>query len=232
VANTHPTVHHIPEHDGPGRLGRHVHHDPRSRNYPAAMASSLKSVAHRHYGPILDQGQLGSCTGNALTQALMCAPLHKPGRILTEADAVALYSRATELDPIPGHYPPTDTGSDGLDVCKAAVEKGYLSAYHHAFGLDQALAALVLSPVIIGIDWLTGCDQPDSNGLIRYAGTVRGGHEVCLNAINVEHKLVRALNSWGDGWGHRGAFYMTFDDLGRALARQGDVTVPVTKEAT
>lgn len=219
-------LHHIPELPGPGRLGRHVNHDERSRNFPAALSGQLRTVKHRHYGPILDQGQLGSCTGNALTQALMCSPFHQAGRKLTEETALALYSRASAIDPFPGEYPPTDTGSDGLSVCKAAVEAGLIVSYHHAFGLDQALRALVLSPVIIGISWRTGCDSPDAGGLIQWTGDVRGGHELCLNGLDVRRRVVRGINSWGPNWAKAGQFSMTFDHLSAALADGGDVTVP------
>lgn len=67
------------------RLGRHVAHDPRSRNYPAELASEIRTVHHRHYG-ILDQKSLGSCTGNAMVGAMMTAPLHVTGQTLTETD--------------------------------------------------------------------------------------------------------------------------------------------------
>jgi hypothetical protein len=110
---------------------------------------------------------------------LNTAPFHLyRQRRLTEADAVTIYALATKLDPFPGTYPPDDTGSSGLAACKAAQRLGYISAYHHAFGIEHALRALQLGPVITGIDWYSSFDRPDSNGQIRIAGDVRGGHEV------------------------------------------------------
>lgn len=50
-------------------LGRIVQHDPRSLAFVAATAP-LKTVTHRLSGQVLDQGNLGSCTGNAMAQAL------------------------------------------------------------------------------------------------------------------------------------------------------------------
>ena len=81
-------------------LGRHLqpNHDPRSLDHPAEVAP-LVSVRHQHHGPVLDQGQLGSCTGNATAQALNTDPLMPDGRrLLTEQDAVAIYSWATHHD--------------------------------------------------------------------------------------------------------------------------------------
>jgi hypothetical protein len=129
----------------------------------------------------------------------------------------------------PGEFPPDDTGSSGLGVARAAKALGYISAYHHAFGLGHALAALTLSPVIVGFEWLEGCDDPDKDGLVRYEGRSRGGHEVEAYGLDVERELVHLYNSWSPSWGLRGTFSLTFDDFGRALEAAGDVVVPVAK---
>lgn len=207
-------------------LGRLVEHDPRSLAYLAKTAP-LKTVTHRHYGPVLDQGDLGSCTGNAIAQALNTAPLRHGRKLLTERDAISLYSRATTLDNFSGAYPPDDTGSTGLAVAKAAKEAGYISAYHHAFGVDQALAALVLSPVIIGIPWYDSMFEPAHNGYLTVDGSVAGGHEVSLIGINTKLERVTLLNNWSASWGLNGRAYLRFADLDALLSRQGDVTVPV-----
>ena len=208
-------------------LGRHLvpTHDERSRDFPAATAP-LVTTLHAHVGPVLDQGNLGSCTGNATAQALNCDPMLPAGRrLLTEADAVALYSWATAHDPVPGRYPPTDTGSDGLAVAKAAKHLGLVSAYQHAFGLSHVLGALVVRPLIIGIPWLSGMFTPGRDGMLSVTGTVAGGHEVCLRGIDVEAQTVRVLNSWGSGWGIAGEALMRWTDLGGLLAQRGDATV-------
>jgi hypothetical protein len=53
---------HLPEERVIGkRLGRHVEHDPRSRDFPAHLATQIVSVNHQATGLPLDQGQIGSC---------------------------------------------------------------------------------------------------------------------------------------------------------------------------
>ena len=75
----------------------------------------------KHHGPVLDQGQLGSCTANALCQALNTEPNRwRTDPPLDETAAVGLYAVATTIDPFVGRWPLNDTGSSGLAVCKAA----------------------------------------------------------------------------------------------------------------
>jgi hypothetical protein len=206
------------------RLGRHIRHDPRSWDFQAPRAPQVVDVAHQRQCPPFDQGQLGSCTGNAEAGLLMTDPFFTSGRVLGETEAVALYSLATKLDTIKGTYPPDDTGSSGLAVMKAAKQDGYVKGYAHAFGLQHALEALVLRPVITGVNWYEGFDKPDSTGHVQIAGSVRGGHEFEVVGIDVAQKRVRACNSWGPAWGDKGYFTFSWADWDRLLQERGDVT--------
>ena len=209
------------------RLGRHIVHDPRSRNFPATVAPQVKSVTHNATGLPLDQGKIGSCTANALCGAVNSAPDFHGGTPRTEKDAVSLYELETRLEGQP--YPPNDPGGSGLEVCKAAKQLGWISSYTHAFGVQQALLALVVRPVITGISWYTSFDTPDANGMVAIASgaTVRGGHEIVADAIDAENKLVWFWNSWGTSWGKGGRFCMSFDTWDQLLKERGDVTVPM-----
>ncbi len=218
----------IPERPIEGkRLGRHIQHDPRSLKFPAEVAPAVTSVTHDATGLPLDQGQIGSCTANALCGALDSAPDYTGGAPLTEQNAIQLYERETKLE---GHpYPPNDPGGSGLMVCKAGQQLGLISSYQHAFGIDHALGALVLRPVITGINWYTSFDTPDPTGLVEIASgaTVRGGHEVVADGIDADKQLVWLWNSWGTGWGLGGRFCMSFATWDQLLQQKGDVTVPM-----
>jgi hypothetical protein len=208
------------------RLGRHVLHDPRSREFPAARAPKIVSVTHAATGLPLDQGKIGSCTANALCGALDSAPDNTSGKTYDEPAAVQLYELETKLE---GHpYPPNDPGGTGLMVCKAARQLGWITAYQHAFGIQHALEALVLRPVITGVNWYTSFDTPDGNGLVAIApgATVRGGHEVVADGIDAENQLVWFWNSWGTVFAKGGRFCMSFSTWEQLLSEQGDVTVP------
>lgn len=211
------------------RLGRLLQHDPASRGYPAARATGpLKKVKWVRAGSAFDQGNLGSCTGNAMAGALNTLPLHQPGKhLLKEADAVKLYELATTIDGLGDPYPPNDRGSSGLAVCKAAEQLGYITSYQHAFGVQHALEALQLGPVITGVSWYSSFDRPDAKGLVTIGGDVRGGHEFEVYGYDPKTDLVFAWNSWGPGWAIRGHFCFTSATWAKLLAESGDVTVPV-----
>lgn len=214
---------------GAGRLGRHVEHDPRSLDYPFEVDSTvpLVKVLWQRYGNPFNQGQLGSCTGNAITGVLNTAPFHAAsGKLHTEKDAVAIYEAATLIDNITGSYPPDDTGSSGLAVCKVAKSKGLIGGYKHALSIAAALQALMKGPVITGVAWYEGFDTPDSTGLVRISGEIRGGHEFEVRGYDPATDLVTAENSWGTGWGLKGIFHFTSQTWAELLGQQGDVTVP------
>lgn len=223
------TVRRIRWHESPlgGPLGRHVEHDERSREHPFLTAIGGRDpVLHKRHARILDQLDLGSCTGNALEGAMGTEPLHKRFERHTERKAVRLYSAATTIDEFSGEYPPEDTGSSGLAVCKAGVQIGRLTGYKWAFGIEQALDALQHGPVITGVDWMEGFDRPDSHGLVQIAGQRRGGHEFVVRGFDPSLDEVFCDNSWNVRWGLGGSFRMRVADWRWLLERDGDVTVP------
>lgn len=223
------------------RLGRHVEHDSRSRAYrvPAATASPVSKRWTRRV-PIFDQGNTGSCTGNAAVGVLATDPFYDTvtgqviaGRLsLDENEARTVYSDAEILDGGTG-LPGEDNGSTGLSVAKVCVNLGLISGYTHAFSIDDVITGLQVAPAITGITWLTGCDTPDQNGLVRWTGRARGGHEVEVDEIDLERERVGFDNSWSSSWGAAGRFYMSLADYTKALADSGDVTffTPITQPA-
>lgn len=220
------------------RLGRHVRHDSRSLRFlvRAEDPSTLESVRHESRIPVLDQGNLGSCTGNAAVHVLGSAPFFGThdlplglDGVANEAQAVAIYAEATRLDPWPGEWEPDDTGSDGLAVAKALTARGLIAGYQHATSLEACLTALAERPVMIGTVWRSGMFEPTADGRLRVSGAEQGGHEYCLDELDVKRKRVWMRNSWGPSWGVNGRAWLSWADLGRLLDDLGDVTVLVPK---
>jgi hypothetical protein len=241
------TIHRFPKVETPFPLGRHIDHDSRSRHFTVEVPSRIveRSVIWPHNTPVLDQGRTSGCTGNAMAQLLNCklfAPCRE-GRIsLTEADALSLYSLATHLDGFgpDQYYPPTDSGSSGLGVAKAAIQLGYIDTYQHAFTLEQLQAGIQNQPVITGTSWTSSMFNPNpETGFITVGAindsTVQGGHEYLIQGIDYEKQAIVMLNSWGNSWGGGGGLqpgqaYISFTDYTNLLSDQGDVVIPQSKK--
>jgi hypothetical protein len=214
------------------RLNRHIHHDSRSLNYAYDTKQlSIISITHSRSIPILDQGNVGSCVGNAgignIASGDIFTSLPSVRKYtLDEPGAVKLYSDAEVIDGW-GPYPPNDFGSTGLSCAKALVNAGLISGYQHAFTSDDAIKACSQHPFIFGTNWYTGMFNTDKDGRVRISGQIAGGHEILCRQIDAVNKRVWFDNSWGTSWGLAGRFYLTFDDFKTLLAQQGDVIIPL-----
>jgi len=222
----------IPEHPSKagGRLGRHLHFDDRSWNFPVALKKG--AVIQTRIWPrtlkAFNQGELGSCTGNGAVGLLGTEPFRQPGTRPSEALARKVYSQATRDDTIVGAWPPKDTGSTVLGAMKALKDLGLTKGYRWCFGLNDVLKALsTLGPVEVGLNWYEGFDKPDARGLVKLTGQMRGGHAFELLGVDAERKLVWAINSWGPTWGLHGRFAFSWKDLDRLLHEDGEASTVI-----
>jgi len=179
----------------------------------------------------LDQGNLGSCTGNGTAQCLSTWPFVGE---LPEADAVKIYAKATTLDPFSGTYPPTDTGSDGASAAKAAKLLGYTNLDFAAVDtIEGAQIALLKSTCIVGVDWTANDSNPTACGEMKDGSAVEGGHELQLAGWDAELKRFIIRNSWSS-WGNRrtgtqdvGYAYWSAGTLQKKLAAGAEIDCPV-----
>lgn len=224
----------IPEHVVPGmRLGRHVKRDSRSALYP--YRHDRREVTAQLWArniPILDQGDVGSCTGNAETGCLGTDPfwqdLPAGHPTLNEKEALRLYSAAEDIDG-DGPYPPNDNGSTGPSVCQAALNAGLISGYTHASDVTTMAQALQAGPVIVGVNWYDSFDTPASDGTISISpgAQVRGGHEFVVRGVDPSASMFHADNSWGTSWGDQGSMQFSYATMERLFSESGDCTVSV-----
>lgn len=223
------------------RLGRQCVHDPRSRDYEFGPARTVvtpdelqrRTWRHRIYDPVRTPRQrLGCCT--CVDQCVKANAIGNrvPGVVLKMDDAERLYARATQLDPFPGEWPPTDTGSSGLAACKAAQEAGIIERYEWIFAGPQAvLAALRERPVGVGTWWYYDMFQPDPDTLlVTPTGGKAGGHQWTLVGWNAHLQAFEGRCWWGDDFGQRGLFRIAYRDLAALLADDGDAHVTYRKQ--
>lgn len=206
------------------RLGRHVHHDPRSLNFPAEVTinqATWRNHRVRIYDPTPNPNQIiGDCTGCAKAMQFNSAGNRVDGKVLNLADADRVYSLATSLDPYPGSYPPKDTGSDALSAAKAAQELGLGGTYTWVFGgADGVVQAVMDSHVVnVGTRWDNNMFNPDSSRVIHLGGGVAGGHEYTIRGYDLDTDRLLG-RCW---WGAMRDWWIARTDLAELLADNGD----------
>jgi hypothetical protein len=209
------------------RLGRHIVLDDRSRGFvrPGAVDhSTWRTKSIRIYDPDPNPNQtIGNCTGVAKCVQLNAAKNRVSGRVLNMTDAERVYSLATELDPWPGSWPPTDTGSSGLAAAKAAQKLGLAGEYLWIFGgADGVVQAVMDGDVVnVGTRWDEQMFNPDRNGIVHPGGPVAGGHEWSVRGYDARRDLVLGRCWWGDFRD----FWISRSDLNSLLADGGDANV-------
>lgn len=215
------------------RLGRQVVHDERSRRFARRLTvdtATWRTRSLRTYDPTPNPDQpVGCCTGvdNVVKQNTVGNRVK--GRVLGMADALRVYSRATQLDPWEGSWEPDDTGSSGLAAAKASREFGIGGAYEWLFGgVDEVVQSIVDGhPVGVGTWWTWDMFDPDSAGVVHPTGGSAGGHQWTARRYDELRDLVGG-RCW---WGSFRDFWIPRTELADLLADDGDAHIQAGVEA-
>ncbi len=210
-------------------LGRIYSPDDRDLNYPlsALLPQKATNITRRMWRSSTywgDQGSASQCVAYAWVHWIHHAPLTFPGKnpVINQTE---LYKEAQKIDEWPGE------NYDGTSVragAKLLQDRGFISSYHWGMSTAELYAAVLnIGPVVVGSNWLSGMDTPDSNGFIKAIGWPRGGHAYLICGIDMKKKYVRIKNSWGKNWGIGGYAYISFDDIEYLLGRQGEICLAI-----
>lgn len=209
-------------------LGRREQFDERSRQWPitAALRKARKPRSYTwRCRANLNQGPDGACVGFGLAHELAARPAEVRG--LGFSKARFFYHEAQKIDPWPGGAyegaKPFYEGTSLLAGLKVGQRLGYYREYRWAFGIEELVMGVGYNgPALLGIPWTTGMYTPDDQNYIHPTGRVVGGH--CLLAISVDIRRERFIlhNSWGPGWGRKGAAYITVNELAHLLQSGGE----------
>lgn len=244
MPHTHETPIYLEEQVIPDkRLGRSlIVHDAQNAEWPAeplvrqvqlGVKNPLSKVWYSR--GIFNQFATSTCTSQATSKGLLTHPFGKSlsaeqKRILNNPDhRIRLYTEAQRLDPWAGEEP-TYYGTSTEAIMKAYRAAGFIKEFHWCFGLDDVLRTLTgYGPVVIGTWWYDSFDSPGEDGRITISPNAdkRGGHETVLVSRNDSEQTVRGINSWGDDWGDKGRFEISYADLERLLEEEGEAATMV-----
>lgn len=183
-------------------------------------------------GAHLDQGQTGTCVGNAFAHRRADSPIPVGG--IDEAYARKLYVDASGDATL-------QEGTSGLAACQVLAIRGTISAYHWITSASELRNTLLtIGPVCVGTDWFNSMFNPISLYSNKYmkvdsSSGLAGGHEYLINGVNLAPSsgkpFYRLKNSWGSGWGQNGTARIYCSDLEDLLFNKGGDAVVITENA-
>jgi C1A family cysteine protease len=185
--------------------------------------------------PVFDQGQLGSCTANALSGAV--SYLHgligsrlfiyfnertMEGTVNQDAgamirDGVKSLNKQGVCPEKEWPYQVTKFKAKPSPKCFADATANTISEYQRITGLDGMLHFLAAGfPFVFGFTVYDGFEsaEVDKTGVLNLPAKgekTLGGHAVCAVGYDLAAKRLLVRNSWGAGWGQAGYFTMPFD---------------------
>jgi len=218
---------------------------------------------------IYDQGNLGSCTANALGAAFEYNQMENliPYKCLTNKTATPFmpsrlflyYNERAMAGDIP--YDSGASLEDGVislykdgicpesiwkyDVCKFSTKpptRAYWAAKKTRVGnykkIQQTLSQIRASisdgyPISFGMQIYSSFESESvaKSGLVKLPSFTEkhlGGHAVLICGYNDYLKIFIVRNSWGDSWGDKGYFYISYEYVLSDLCRDFWVLVNVT----
>lgn len=191
--------------------------------------------------PVEDQGQLGSCTGNAIVGALEYANLTfkndstdlsrlfvyynervAEGTVKEDAGAIIRdgIKSVSQYGACPEIYCKYDITKFTKKPTKTAYKKALkyrIASYQSITSLDGMLQCLAQStPFVFGFTVYESFESQAvaDTGIMpmpKPGEQVLGGHAVLAVGYDKRTNLMKCRNSWGANWGDKGYFYMPFN---------------------
>lgn len=221
-------------------------YDPRDYQFTARAGLVVpKSVdLSAKCSAVEDQGELGSCTGNAIVGAMEYLENLNNEKFVDLSRLFVYYNERY----IEGTVK-SDSGAEIRDGIKSVAQWGVCTealcpyviskfrsrptaaAFHDAYArrsvtysrVSQTVLALTQClasgfPVVVGIQVYASfeSDAVAKSGKVPMPAPkeqLLGGHAVLVVGYDLNTKLFKVRNSWGDAWGDHGYFYLPFDYL-------------------
>jgi C1A family cysteine protease len=221
---------------------------PDFRDYKFAPKPQTEAISYKvdltetgFMPPVYNQGQIGSCTANAIAAAVDYER-KKQGEEFITPSRLFIYANERLMEG-------TDLGNDSgaqirdgiksvsdLGVCPESLWPYHENAFnikppqncydealndkaiqYHSVDSNNLMVALAQgNPVTAGITIYDSFEWPQvtEKGIVPMPKSNEhclGGHAILLVGYDMEYKIYIARNSWGSQWGQNGYFSLPFD---------------------
>jgi len=203
--------------------GREYVADTRDRHYRLRTRRTTRKYRYWRCGQVTDQGAAPNCVGHAWANWLAASPVRQ-----RPIAPDGIYTLAQYHDEWEGQ---DYEGTSVRGAAKVLTITGHISEYRWEWRLTPAIEYLLVSgPLVLGVNWYEGMEEPDLKGVIHADGRLLGGHAVLCYGANCSTQLVSIRNSWGRGWGDNGNCRISFADLDQLLSEDGECCAAVESQ--
>lgn len=188
-----------------------------------------------------DQGDLGSCTGNAITNAYELMVKHQYPEQFVDLSRLFVYYNARVLegtlsedagttirDSLIGlkqygvctevlwPYDITQFDDKPTDICYTDAKTRMISKYETLYSItDIAEALSEFMPVVVGMEiynsFISLNSENDTVTMPTIQDEPAGGHAVTLVGYDLAARVFLAKNSYGTSWGNEGYCWIPFE---------------------
>lgn len=210
------------------RFGRRFAPDARDKQFQIPRTTVPANVTQRTWftRDVFDQGNSSMCVSYSGIGWLVAGPVRN---VKEPPDFRDLYLDCQRNDEWPGEEPSYE-GTSVRALMRVLKRRGYISEYRWAWSLEPVVNhILATSPVVLGTTWYSSMMQPDADGFLKVGGELVGGHAYLAIGANRTKPCpdgtkgaIRIINSWSRDWGQAGRAWVSFKDLTRLLAEDGE----------
>jgi papain like protease len=164
----------------------------------------------------LDQGSTPHCVGFSGAHYVACEPVTSSVSNQTGHD---FYYECKVIDGQPGQ----ENGSWIRSIATVLLGRKRIDAYYFADDIEDIKQWLrQFGPVIMGTDWYNDMYDTDAAGFVHATGSYEGGHAYIVVGDLPSQNAFLCQNSWGRYWGVNGFFKVSYADMAKLLAADGE----------
>lgn len=207
----------------PCGTGRLEFADRRDADHPftASLPAEPSTRAYRFWTPgaVLNQQYTRHAVAYAWKQLLQSSPHRQVARM----NETFVYGWCQDNDEWEGPHSGTSVRAGAKFMRGIGAIEEYVWAQSAAEMKDWVLEH---GPVVAGTRWYAAMFEPDVQGFVQPTGEKVEDHAYLVTGYSLRRHAFRCLNSWGEGWGQRGKFWIDEADMATLLANGGEACAP------